>query len=285
MPLKISIVTPCFNHAGFLEQTLLSIHSQGYPNLQHIVVNGGSTDGSVEIIRRYANRLCWWCSEPDRGHGDALAKGFLHAGGDIVTWICSDDILLPGALHHVANYFTDHPGEDWVAGDGLKIDAESRVLRVIYGMRLTHSGLVNWTFAGAVQPAIFIRGDAFRQVGGVGEALNLCPDFDLALRLARRRRSGYLSAFLGGLRIHENTQTIRRNVELQCVASSLRERESRERAATVGDWAGGRWAPVRYGVKRLARLAVNPLAPIPYRVGKKLTEDTIYGDGPAADGR
>ncbi len=267
---KISIITPCYNHACFLEQTLASIHSQHYPSLEHIVVDGGSTDGSVGIIRRYAHRLAWWCSEKDSGHGEALAKGIGRATGEILTWICSDDVLLPGALFSVARYFREYPREDWVVGDGLKIDQDSRILRLIYGMPLTHSGLVYWTFAGTVQPSMFVRTQAFRKVGGIGAALDLAPDFDLALRLARRRPSGYLRAFLGALRIHNGTQTVRKNPQLLGVDAQLRRRERDFCGSTVpGWWAGGR-ALGRYAARRVWRLAAEAFASSPYRVGQRL---------------
>ncbi len=270
----ISIITPCFNHVRFLDETMRSIHSQGYPRLEHIVVDGGSTDGSVDIIRRYADRLAWWCSEKDSGHGEALAKGARRATGDIVTWICSDDLLLPGALRLVARYFQEHPAEEWVVGDGLKIDAESVIRRLIYGMRLTHSGLVYWTFAGAVQPAIFMRTGAFRKAGGIGEGLDLAPDFDLALRLARRRPSGYLRAFLGALRIHAATQTICRNDQLHEVAASLRAREIELAGGGFRGRCGGRYALARYVSKRVARLALDSASPSRYRVGRRLPIDS-----------
>jgi glycosyltransferase involved in cell wall biosynthesis len=267
---KISIITPCYNHVRFLDETMRSIHSQQYPRLEHIVVDGGSTDGSVDLIRQYADRLAWWCSEKDSGHGEALAKGARRITGEIVTWICSDDLLLPGALQSVARYFQQHPAEEWVVGDGLKIDADSLIRRLIYGMPLTHSGLVHWTFAGAVQPAIFARAGAFREAGGLGEALDLAPDFDLVLRLARRKPSGYLRAFLGALRIHAATQTIRRNDQLQSVAASLRRRELAVTRSASRAWLGGRYALARYASRRVARLAIDTVAPSRYQVGDRL---------------
>jgi len=270
---KISIVTPCYNHARWIDETMCSIHSQGYPNLEHIVVDGGSTDGSVEIIRRYEERLAWWCSEKDSGHGEALAKGLERITGDIVTWVCSDDLLLPGSLYAVAGYFKNHPEEEWVTGDGLKIDADSIVRRRIYGIRLTHAGLVKWSFKGTVQPAIFIRTRAFNEVGGIGEAMNLSPDYDLVLRLARRRPSGYVRAFLGALRIHEASQTISKNAELRKRDASLKKREQAYLSRFA--WFGGRYALARYATKRLIRLAVEPFHPDEFKVNRKFAASPV----------
>src|SRR5881394_195745 len=109
MPPKISIVTPSFNQGQFLEETILSVLDQNYPDLEYVVIDGGSTDGSADIIRRYASRLSSWCSERDEGQSHAIAKGFARCSGEILGWLNSDDVLLPGALAEVAAYFEAHP--------------------------------------------------------------------------------------------------------------------------------------------------------------------------------
>ena len=120
---KVSVITPCFNHAQFVDATMRSIHGQRYPNLEHIVIDGGSTDGSVAIIDSYRDRLAYWVSEPDDGQTDALIKGFDRATGDIYCWLNSDDLFEPNTLQEVAEYFAANPEVQFVYGDSRWINA------------------------------------------------------------------------------------------------------------------------------------------------------------------
>src|SRR5205085_2928876 len=118
--------TPSYNQGAFLEETLRSVLDQGYPALEYIVMDGASTDESPQIIRRYADRLAHWQSQPDAGQADAIAAGFARATGDIMCWVNSDDVLLPGALARVGAFFRDHPRAQFLYGNRLVIDAASR---------------------------------------------------------------------------------------------------------------------------------------------------------------
>src|SRR4051812_44790534 len=111
---SISIVTPSFNHGQFLEHTLRSVIDQNYDNLEYIVIDGGSTDGSVDIIKRNERDLAHWTSERDGGHGNALNKGFRHSRGEIMAWLNSDDLYFPWTLHTVAEIFSSHPEVSWI---------------------------------------------------------------------------------------------------------------------------------------------------------------------------
>src|SRR5688572_6274864 len=119
MPKKISIVTPSFNQGQFIEETVLSVLNQNYPNLEYIVIDGGSTDQTVEVIRRYEDRLAYWASEKDRGQVHAINKGLAKSTGDIFAFINSDDVYLPETFAAVAEYFDAHPEAEWVCGDTI----------------------------------------------------------------------------------------------------------------------------------------------------------------------
>ncbi|MCO6502680.1 MAG: glycosyltransferase, partial [Acidimicrobiales bacterium] len=163
---RISVVTPSYNQARFLEATMESIHSQGYPNLEHIVIDGGSTDGSVEIIERYADRLAYWVSEPDNGQTDAIAKGFAMTTGEILCWLNSDDLWEPWTLAEVARYFAEHPDVEFVYGDSIWIDDEDRVIKPKREHGFSRF-VFNYAFNFLPQPSTFWRRGLYERVGGI----------------------------------------------------------------------------------------------------------------------
>lgn len=189
--MKISLVTISYNQVQYLEQAILSVLNQDYPDLEYIIVDPGSTDGSRDIIERYRDRLAQVVLEPDKGPADGLNKGFARAGGDIFGYLNSDDILLPGALARVAAAFRAYPGSDLVYGHGYIIDGEGAVLRKC---RSDHFNLRRGAYGHSLimQQAAFWRRLAFIQVGGFNVANRLSWDgefwIDLALAGNRFRR-------------------------------------------------------------------------------------------------
>ena len=184
----ISIVTPSYNQAQYLEKTILSVLSQNYPNLEYIIVDGGSTDKSVEIIKKYEKFLKYWVTESDQGQSNALNKGFKHATGDLLTWLNSDDYYVPGALHKVAGAAMAKPQADVFVGAGQIVDRKGNVLHYKKPPpEIGTDSLYNWLRGGNfMQPSCFFRQSAWELAGPIDEDLHMAFDLDLWLRMAKK---------------------------------------------------------------------------------------------------
>lgn len=198
---KISLVTCSFQQGKFIEQTIQSVLRQGYDNMEYLVIDGGSTDQTIPIVQKYRKNLAYWISEQDEGQADALIKGFERATGEIHGWLCSDDLLMPGALEAVGNFFADHPEVDFIYGDALWIDVESRPIRLKlepawnrFVFLYDHNYLP--------QPSCFWRSSIYRAVGGLDSRLHYSMDSDLWLRFARVTRPVHLPKVLSSMRLY-----------------------------------------------------------------------------------
>jgi glycosyltransferase involved in cell wall biosynthesis/SAM-dependent methyltransferase len=200
---KISIVTPSYNQAAYLEITMRSVLDQGYDNLEYIVIDGGSTDGSLEIIRRYSDRLAYWENEPDRGPGHALNKGFSRATGDIFAWVNSDDYLLPGALHTVARVLTTE-SVNMVYGDNLHVDQHGCVTGVGILPAMPLKAISLYALGCIHQESAFWTADLHRKTGLLSETIFPGFDVDWFLRMSAvpECRPKYLRVPLGAAREH-----------------------------------------------------------------------------------
>lgn len=207
---SISVVVPSYNQAEFIEQTLESLLQQNAGDLEIIVVDGGSTDGCLDIIRRYADKLAYWVSEPDRGQSHALNKGFARATGRWLTWLNSDDLLLPGALSALRARMDREPEVALWIGGGWFIDAAGRNLRPYdppVGLKQP-SDLSDWRRCWFAQPGTLFTHDLYQQAGGyVDETLHYAMDLDLWLRLLKHASPGVLTEKLSGYRLHEKAKT------------------------------------------------------------------------------
>ena len=159
----VSLVTPSYNQAKYLEDTIRSVLDQGYPNLEYIVVDGASTDGSVDIIRAHEDRLTWWVSEKDRGQAEAINKGLARASGEIIAWLNSDDTYLPGAISSAVKVFDEHPDVVLVYGNMLAIDENGKTINILRYRQLTLEDLLCFQIIG--QPAVFFRRNALEKAG------------------------------------------------------------------------------------------------------------------------
>lgn len=186
---RITIVTPSFNQGAYLRETIESVLGQDYPNLEYIVIDGGSTDGSVDIIRQYETRLAYWVSEKDRGQSHALNKGFQRATGEWLNWLNSDDVLFPGALHAIAAAVSRNNGLDLVSGINAVGDERGRIRRCNMPASpwLWHP---RHCLMAAGQQSTFFRRDTYCRVGGLNEQLHLRMDSDLYLRILKQNGRG-----------------------------------------------------------------------------------------------
>ena len=209
---RISIVTPSYNQAPFLERTILSVIEQDVPGLEYIVVDGGSTDGSRAIIERYTDRIDGWVSEPDRGQTDAINKGFARATGDVIAWLNSDDTYEPGALREALAYLDDHPEIGMVYGEANFIDENDRVIGRFNARQTDFERLMR----GAVyvpQQASFFRRELWEQVGPLDPDFYFAMDYDLWVRLSKVSRLQYLPGRVwANFRLHSGAKTIANDV-------------------------------------------------------------------------
>ncbi|KUK46398.1 MAG: Putative glycosyltransferase, partial [Anaerolinea thermophila] len=178
----ISIITPSYNQAAFLETTLQSVLDQEYTNLEYLVVDGKSTDGSQDIIRRYADRIAWWVSEKDNGQADAINKGLLRAQGDIIAWLNSDDFYLPGTLIKVADHFQTHPETGLLFGNLLAVDETGDQINTLRYAGYTLADLMTFHIIG--QPAVFFRREVLQQAGLLDLSYQYLLDHQLWIRMA-----------------------------------------------------------------------------------------------------
>lgn len=207
---SISIVTPSFNQAEYLERTIRSVLEQNYPKLEYIIIDGGSTDGSVDIIRKYADRLAFWVSEPDKGQAHAINKGLKHATGDWVAWQNSDDIFYPNAFSNLAKAVSAEPNASLIIGNMNLIDKEDVLLRDIKYVRPTYESLLAEGMVLTNQSA-FWRRDVHAKFGYLDENLDCGFDFEWFLRVLQSGvRAAHVDAVWGGLRMHEDTKTSNR---------------------------------------------------------------------------
>lgn len=203
---RISVVSPSFNQAEFIERNIQSVLGQRYPDVQHLVIDGGSTDGTVDILKTHPHLE--WVSEPDRGQTHALNKGFRRATGEIVGWLNSDDTYAPGVFGAVAEVFAD-PSVHVVCGDGFEIDERDRPLRPMNSTRCAPDDLIRywkWRYE-FLQPAFFFRRSVFDRVGYLDENLYYVMDYEFFIRLGLAFPFRHLPMHVANLRFYSATKT------------------------------------------------------------------------------
>lgn len=207
---KISIVTPSFNQGEFIEETIRSVLSQKYPRLEYIVMDGGSSDNSAEVFKKYSDRISFWVSEKDRGQSHAINKGLSRCTGDVFNWINSDDLLMPGALWAVAEAWIRRPrsivsgGIEFFDHKGPSAHSKACGQTLQNFIRFWEKGEFGWG-----QPATFLPLNVVREAGGVREHLKYCMDYELMVRLlARETAVTYIDQTLARFRLHDTSKTV-----------------------------------------------------------------------------
>ena len=205
---KISIVTPSYNQVQFIEETIRSVLLQDYPNLEYIIIDGGSTDSSVDIIRKYADRLTYWVSEPDRGQSHAINKGFARATGDIFCWLNSDDYFEPGALGIVGRYFREHQNCHWLVGRCRIVTENKETLGYFEEKFRDFNFLLRfWEGAMLPQPSSFWRSGILKNQT-LREDLHYSMDYELWVRLAEVTDPIIITDVLANYRMQPEAKTV-----------------------------------------------------------------------------
>ena len=204
---KISIVTPSYNQGEYLERTISSVLEQDYPNIEYIIIDGGSTDNSVEIIKKYEKYISFWTSEPDKGQADAINKGFSKASGDIIAWINSDDMYLPGAFNIAAEAFMKNPDASIIYGDYIKVDSSDKCIALrrqpSFDFRTCLFGYLT-----VMQPASFFNRKAYLNTGGIDITFNYAMDYDIIVNLAQQGQVVHLKEYLAAFRLHTTSKSV-----------------------------------------------------------------------------
>ena len=204
---KISIVTPSFNQANFIEETIQSVLNQTYTNFEYIIVDGGSTDGSVEAIKKHEHKLAYWISEQDKGQSDAINKGFRRATGDVLCWVNSDDVLFSSCLEAIADSYVKNAEPDIIHAWGVYIDEKGKITRL---MRVPRQSQFFFSKGMWVVPAptVFFKACSFWKVGGVDVGLHLSMDLDLWVRMVKAgARVEQVPGYFGAFRRHNSSKT------------------------------------------------------------------------------
>ena len=202
----VTIITPSYNQAPFLEETLRSVITQDYPKVEYLVVDGGSTDGSIEIIKNHEKEISWWVSEKDKGQAEAINKGFQRAGGEIIGWLNSDDTYQPGVLREVVEEFESDPAIVLVYGDVRAIDETGGVINHIRYGDWSLGDLMEFNIIG--QPAVFFRRQSLRNAGFLDPKYHLLLDHHLWLRIAQQGKMVHFSREWASARFHREAKNI-----------------------------------------------------------------------------
>lgn len=223
---RISVVTPVFNSARYLEAAIRSVVTQDYPNLEYIIIDGGSTDGSLEIIGRYAAHLHYFISEPDRGMYDALNKGFAHSSGELMGWISATDLLHAGSLFVVGSVFRTFPEVEWITGRPTGFSEEGMAAEILNLRRWSRTSFLAGANRYIQQESTYWRRSLWDRAGArLDDSRRICNDFELWVRFFRYARLYTVDALIGGFRSHPDSLGLQNMAECHRVQDEIIENE------------------------------------------------------------
>jgi len=202
----VSIITPSLNQARYLEATILSVLEQDYPGIEYIVIDGASTDGSVDIIKKYQDRLVYWVTEKDSGQAEAVNKGFMHATGEIVAWINSDDYYFSGAVASAVKAFESHPEAGMIYGDTVAVDEKGEFIHFPKYAQWNLEDLLMFNIIG--QPAVFMRRDILLKTGYLDPSFHYLLDHQLWVRMASHASMVYIPQCWAAGRFHDSAKNV-----------------------------------------------------------------------------
>lgn len=203
---RITLITASYNKEAYIEEAIRSVLLQNYPNLEYIIIDGASTDNSIEIIKKYKKWLAYWVSEPDQGQANAINKGIKKASGEIVSWVHADDMLFPGACYEMAKAFMAHPDAALIYGEGAKIDKNNKVVKKVLSRKYNPDLLKTKCYI--FQPSTFLKKCAISDAGALDESLHYWMDWDLYLRICKNYPAKNIEQQIGMWRTHEGTKTL-----------------------------------------------------------------------------
>jgi glycosyltransferase involved in cell wall biosynthesis len=243
----VSIITPSYNQADYLEKTIRSVLEQDYPNIEYLVVDGGSKDNSVDIIRKYEQRINWWVSEPDTGQADALNKGLARANGEIVAWLNSDDVYRPGAVRQAVEALQQNPEVGFVYSKLHSIDRSGEVFNTITYEQFDLLDLLSFRIIG--QPTVFMRRSVLQQAGPLDASYNYLLDHHLWLRMLRLAPIKYFPVTWAAARHHPSAKNVAQAARFG--EEAFRILKWAENEPVLGDIVRKHTRTVRAGAHRL----------------------------------
>lgn len=241
----VSIITPSYNQAAYLEQTILSVLNQDHPRIEYIVVDGASTDGSLDIIKKYKSRFAWWVSEKDRGQADAINKGFARATGEIAAWLNSDDYYLDGTVGAALKIFDENPDVVLVYGNMLAVDENGKTINALNYKQMTLEDLLCFQIIG--QPAVFMRRRALQKTNGLDLTFHFLLDHLLWIQIAQHGSILHVNQTWSAARYHAEAKNRAKAAEFGREAFRILENISQDENL----------APILAKINRRARAAAH----------------------------